>query len=276
MKLIVSHPQTVTSLRQWQPDIQILAHFFWKVGSPMQSSFKGFLCSLVYQLCALNKKDVIVWLQKHPDWSRKTGPSDWDNKDLQSLATSLLCLSAKPFCLFIDGLDEIMDDDGVCTLIGFLDTLQLSSRLFKICMSSRPEQAIRTQLRREPDLKMQDLTRHDIEQYVRATLSTTVALSGSSIFVDDLVKDITDNSEGVFLWAVLVTRSIARGISNGDPKEDIQQRLIKTPRNSMSFTLTCGPVLAKTQIFTRSRRPSFSKLPFLPGIHQGWKHCPIY
>ncbi|SCO35463.1 uncharacterized protein FFNC_04479 [Fusarium fujikuroi] len=230
MKFIVSHPQTVNSLRQWQPDYQILVHFFWKVGSPMQSSFKGFLCSLVYQLCALDKGNVIVWLQKHPDWSRKTGPGDWDNKDLQSLATSLLCLSAKPFCLFIDGLDEVVDDDGVCTLIGFLDTLQLSSRLFKICMSSRPEQAIRTQLRREPDLRMQDLTRSDIEKYVRATLSDTVPLSGSSIFVQDLVRDISSKSEGVFLWAILVTRSVARGISNGDSKEEIQQRLIKTPK----------------------------------------------
>ncbi|QGI78447.1 hypothetical protein CEK25_005176 [Fusarium fujikuroi] len=237
MKFIVSHPQTVNSLRQWQPDYQILVHFFWKVGSPMQSSFKGFLCSLVYQLCALDKGNVIVWLQKHPDWSRKTGPGDWDNKDLQSLATSLLCLSAKPFCLFIDGLDEVVDDDGVCTLIGFLDTLQLSSRLFKICMSSRPEQAIRTQLRREPDLRMQDLTRSDIEKYVRATLSDTVPLSGSSIFVQDLVRDISSKSEGVFLWAILVTRSVARGISNGDSKEEIQQRLIKTPKRPYELYL---------------------------------------
>ncbi|EWG41372.1 hypothetical protein FVEG_15284 [Fusarium verticillioides 7600] len=100
------------SLQQWQPDVQILAHFFWKVGSPMQSSFKGFLCSLAYQLFALDKRNVIGRLQKHPDWSRKAGPGDWDNNDLQSLVTSLLGLSAKPFCLFIDGLDELMDDDG--------------------------------------------------------------------------------------------------------------------------------------------------------------------
>ncbi|KAF5570838.1 NACHT domain-containing protein [Fusarium phyllophilum] len=230
MKFIISHPQTMHSLRQWQPDVQILAHFFWKVGSPMQSSFKGFLCSLVYQLCASDKRDVIVWLQKHPDWSRKTGPGDWDNKDLQSLVTRLLGLSAKPFCLFIDGLDELMDDDGVCTLIGFLDTLQISSPLVKICMSSRPEQAIRVRLCREPDFKMQDLTWLDIQRYVWATLGNAVGLASSSIFVRDLVTDITNKAEGVFLWAVLVTRSVARGISNGDSKEDIQQRLIKTPR----------------------------------------------
>ncbi|KAF5547024.1 NACHT domain-containing protein [Fusarium napiforme] len=215
---------------QWQPDVQILAHFFWKVGSPMQSSFKGFFCSLAYQLFVSDKGTVIGWLQKHPDWSRKAGPGDWDNNDLQSLVTSLLGLSAKPFCLFIDGLDELMDDDGVCTLIGFLDTLQISSPLVKICMSSRPEQAIRLRLCREPDLKMQDLTWLDIQRYVRATLGNAVGLVSSSIVVEDLVRDITNRAEGVFLWAVLVTRSVARGILNGDSKEDIRQRLDKTPR----------------------------------------------
>ncbi|RBR02898.1 hypothetical protein FVER53590_03504 [Fusarium verticillioides] len=230
IKFITSHPQTMHSLQQWQPDVQILAHFFWKVGSPMQSSFKGFLCSLAYQLFALDKRNVIGRLQKHPDWSRKAGPGDWDNNDLQSLVTSLLGLSAKPFCLFIDGLDELMDDDGVCTLIGFLNTLQISSPLVKICMSSRPEQAIRVRLCREPDLKMQDFTWFDTWQYVWATLGNAVGLASSSIFVEDLVRDITSMAEGVFLWAVLVTRSVARGILNGDSKEDIQQRLVKTPR----------------------------------------------
>ncbi|KAF5970426.1 NACHT domain-containing protein [Fusarium coicis] len=230
MKFITSHPQTMHSLQQWQADVQILAHFFWKVGSPMQSSFKGFLCSLSYQIFASEKGNVMDWLQKHPDWSRKAGPGDWDNNDLQSLVTILLGLSAKPFCLFIDGLDELMDDDGVCTLIGFLNTLQISSPLVKICISSRPEQAIRARLCREPDLKMQELTWPDIQQYVWATLGNAVGLANSSIFVEDLVWHIASMAQGVFLWAVLVTRSVARGILNGDSKEDIQQRLVKTPR----------------------------------------------
>ncbi|PNP74985.1 hypothetical protein FNYG_11632 [Fusarium nygamai] len=230
MKLIVSHEQTMDLLRKWQPDVQILAHFFWKVGSAMQSSFKGFLCSLVYQLFSSDKEYAMSCLQQSPDWSRKTGPGDWDKDDLQLLVHSYARQPARPFCLFIDGLDELMDDEGAGILIDFLDSLQEPPYLVKICMSSRPELAIRMRLGQNPDIKMQDLTRDDIKQYARATLGKEVTLTSSSMHIEDLVIDISRKAEGVFLWAVLVTRSIARGISNGDSKDDIQKRLLKTPK----------------------------------------------
>ncbi|KAG7415703.1 hypothetical protein Forpe1208_v005505 [Fusarium oxysporum f. sp. rapae] len=230
MKFIVSHKQTKDLLQQWQPDAEILAHFFWKVGCATQSSFKGFLCSLAYQIFSFDREHAMRHLQQQPDWTRKIGPGDWDNKDLQSLIVGCLNPPGRPFCLLIDGLDEFMDDDGVGILIDFLDNLQRSSRLVKICMSSRPEQAINTRLARDPDLKMQDLTLVDIQQYVWATLKKEVALATSAVYVEDLVRQISFRSEGVFFWAVLVTRSIARGISNGDSKDDIHKRLLKTPK----------------------------------------------
>jgi hypothetical protein len=231
MKFIISHRKTMESLRQWQPDVQILTHFFWKVGSPMQNSFKGFLCSLAYQLCSLDKEHAMGWLQQNPDWSRKAGPGDWDNEDLQSLIASYLSLTARPFCLFIDGLDEFEDDDGVSILIGFLDSMQTSSRLVKVCMSSRLEQGIRMRLCRNPDMKMQNLTRNDIKCYSRAILNKEIALASSSIDVEVIVRDIGLMAEGVFLWAVLVTRSIARGIMNGDSESDIHERVSRTPKD---------------------------------------------
>ncbi|KAF5266604.1 hypothetical protein FOXYS1_2546 [Fusarium oxysporum] len=162
----------INSLQQWQPNAQILTYFFWKVGSPMQSSFKGFLCSLVYQLLSLDKEHAIGCLQQDPNWCRKTVPGDWDSEDLQYLFSSYLSQAARPFCLFIDGVDELMGDSGMGILINLFNSLQISSRLIKVCMPSRPEQAIRTRQSREPDLKMQDLTRVDIERYVRDTLET--------------------------------------------------------------------------------------------------------
>ncbi|KAM0080926.1 hypothetical protein ACKRZS_006919 [Fusarium odoratissimum] len=113
MNFIISDERTVDSLQQWQPNAQILTYFFWKVGSPMQSSFKGFLCSLVYQLLSLDKEHAIGCLQQDPNWSRKTVPGDWDSEDLQYLLSSYLSQAARPFCLFIDGLDELMEDSGM-------------------------------------------------------------------------------------------------------------------------------------------------------------------
>ncbi|KAF5650847.1 NACHT domain protein [Fusarium sp. NRRL 25303] len=230
MRFIISHKQTMDSLRQWQPEAQILSHFFWKVGSPMQSSFKGFLCSLVYQLFSSDKQHAMSSLRQNPDWSRKTGPGDWDKDDLQFLVHRCARQSARPFCLFIDGLDEIIDDEGVGILIDFLHTLQEPPSLVKICMSSRAEPAVRMRMGRNPDIKMQDLTRNDIEQYARANLKREVSLANSSMHIEDLVMDISCKAQGVFLWAVLVTRSVARGISNGDSRELIQKRLRKTPQ----------------------------------------------
>ncbi|KAG5806364.1 hypothetical protein H9Q74_009088 [Fusarium xylarioides] len=230
MKFIVSHEQTIPSLRQWQPEVRVIAHFFWKVDSHMQSSFKGFLCSLVYQLFSSDKEYAMSCLKHNPDWSHKAGPGDWDKDDLQFLVHSYARQPARPFCLFIDGLDELMDDDGVGILFDFLDTLQEPPRLVKICMSSRPESAIRMRLGRNPNIKMQDLTRNDIKQYARAKLMKEVSLANSSMGIEDLVTSISDKAEGVFLWAVLVTRSISRGISNGDSRDFIQKRLRKTPK----------------------------------------------
>ncbi|KAF4943877.1 hypothetical protein FGADI_13093 [Fusarium gaditjirri] len=229
MKFIISHKQTLNLLRQWQPEVQILTHFFWKVGSPMQSSFKGFLCSLVYQLSSLDKEYAMGCLKQNSDWTRKTGPGDWDREDLQSLVAGFLSNMDQPFCFFVDGLDEFMDCNGVGVLLAFLDGLHRSSRLLKICMSSRPESGIQTRLSREPDLKMQDLTVNDIRSYSRAILSKEIVLTSSPVDVEVVVRDISDKAGGVFLWAVLVTRSIARGISNGDSEADIRQRLRKTP-----------------------------------------------
>lgn len=230
MKFIVSHKLTINLLRQWHPQVQILTHFFWKVGSPMQSNFKGFLCSLIYQLFSSEKGHAMSCLQQNPDWSRKTCPGDWDKEDLQSLLHLYARQPARPVCLFIDGLDELMDDEGVGILIDFLDSLRRSSKLLKICISSRPEQAIRRRLSHEPDLEMQDLTLDDIRSYSRAILSKEIVLRSSPINVEVLVSNISGRAQGVFLWAVLVTRSIARGISNGDSEDDIQKRLSKTPK----------------------------------------------
>ncbi|KAF5588572.1 NACHT domain-containing protein [Fusarium pseudocircinatum] len=230
MKFIISHKQTMDSLRKWQPEAQPLSHFFWKVGSPMQSSFKGFLCSLVYQAFSLDKGHALGCLQQNPDWSRKAGPDDWDKEDLQSQLRNYARQPARSLCIFIDGIDELMDDEGVGTIIGFLDALQEPSRLVKVCMSSRPESAIRKRVSLEPDLKMQDLTRVDIQRYVRGSLEREVCGTTPSAYVDGLVEQISDKAEGVFLWAILVTRSIVRGIINGDSKDDARQRLHKTPK----------------------------------------------
>ncbi|QKD53659.2 uncharacterized protein FOBCDRAFT_200905 [Fusarium oxysporum Fo47] len=143
-----------------------------------------------------NKEHAIGCLQQDPNWSRKTVPGDWDSEDLQYLFSSYLSQAARPFCLFIDGIDELMGDSGMGILINLFNSLQISSRLVKVCMLSRPEQAIRTRQSREPDLKMQDLTRVDIERCINCP-----------------------------------------GIMNGDSEIEIQERILRTPKDLYNLYL---------------------------------------
>ncbi|KAF5668955.1 NACHT domain-containing protein [Fusarium circinatum] len=270
MKFIISDERTIDTLQQWQPQVRILTHFFWKVGSPMQSSFKGFLCSLAYQLFSLDKQHAMECFRQNSDWFRRTGPGDWDSEDLQSLVASYLSLPSRPFCLFVDGIDELLDEDGVGILTAFLDKLQQLSPLLKICMSSRPEQAIRVRLRQGPDLKMQDLTRDDIEQYSRATLEREISVAVSSVNIEGIVRAISLKAEGVFLWAVLVTRSIARGILNGDSQDDIQKRLLKTPKELYDLYLDMWTRLGEdSDLYQSSTALIFKIVLFTWQSHQG-------
>ncbi|KAM0494486.1 hypothetical protein ACHAP8_008629 [Fusarium lateritium] len=132
MKFIISSEYTMDLLRQWQPEVQILTHFFWKAGSPMQSGFKGFLCSLAYQLGRLNKDAALKDLGRQRGRNDKVDPTDWDPEELQHLIVSYLTHPAQPVCLFIDGLDEFTHESGVHVLIDFLESLRGYPRLVKI------------------------------------------------------------------------------------------------------------------------------------------------
>jgi hypothetical protein len=58
---------------------------------------------------------------------------------------------------------------------------------------------------------MQDLTRVDIELYIRDTLDTDMGFQEPKLGDNrcaDLIQDVVDAAKGVFLWVFLVVRSI--------------------------------------------------------------------
>ncbi|KAF4337749.1 hypothetical protein FBEOM_8346 [Fusarium beomiforme] len=141
--------------------------------------------------------------------------------------------SSRPICIFIDALDEISPEQDT------LDTLHtiraLISPLIKLCVSSRPERLFRLHLENQPCLRVHELVTLDIEQYSKVAIEKSIILEPKGLEVKDLANCIGEMSEGVFLWAVLVTRSLIRGINNGDSKHDIYQRLESTPRDLMDL-----------------------------------------
>ncbi|KAM0715348.1 hypothetical protein Q7P37_008846 [Cladosporium fusiforme] len=121
----------------------------------------------------------------------------------------------------VDGLDEY--EDSYAELLDLLlDCQQMTS--LKICIASRPEPAIKEKLRTFPSLRLQDLNFRDIKTFVERKFGTHSERISQKI-TDSLIR----RSEGVFLWAALVTESILAGALGGDDTETLMERLDSTP-----------------------------------------------
>lgn len=122
--------------------------------------------------------------------------------------------------MLIDGLDEF--EGNYSRLLDALTNIHLGSNI-KLCVSSRPETALLRKLANFPSLSLQDLNYHDIEKYAMSQLAP-YGISGSQ-----LVYDIRNRAEGVFLWVVLVSKSLVSGIEAGDDHATMQLRLNAIP-----------------------------------------------
>ncbi|KAI8716361.1 NACHT domain-containing protein [Fusarium sp. LHS14.1] len=216
-------------LKQWQPDVRILSHYFWLAGSPMQNNIKGFLCSLVYQALSLDMPSALDLLQSNPGIKRKSFTTDWDQKQLRRILISLAHQPGKAFCLFIDGLDELPPEESLGDLIDIITELQ--SPQVKLCLSSRPEPAMKMYLGDYPTLHMHAFIRNDISKYAKGILSRAMSRRNDRFNVDYLVHQISPEADGVFLWAVLVARSLERGIEKGDSLQLLVGRLRQMPKS---------------------------------------------
>lgn len=115
MKYIVHEPLTGQYLSDWSPNARLLftSFFFWNLGTRLQKSVAGLLRSLLHQIA--EQWECMVDLSS--DESNDSGTLEllrtWTDQRL--LSTLKRFLDQKPttvvFCTFIDGLDEIAEDE---------------------------------------------------------------------------------------------------------------------------------------------------------------------
>jgi hypothetical protein len=234
MKFLLENRKTSKYLTKWRKGTVILSHFFWKPGTLMQQSFKGLLCSLLCDLLSKNPGSV----QIAHDMSMKVqrlSTSDWSQQELSNVLVEYCKHPSHPICLFIDGLDEALPGLDVSNTLQFLKSLTSSNANVKICVSSRPERLFRLHFGTCPSLKMHQLTLLDIATYSKYALVESTLLKPRGQSVSNLASHIARSSEGIFLWAVLVTQSLIRGINNGDSKEQTWKRLYSMPPGLMDL-----------------------------------------
>ncbi|KAI8630989.1 hypothetical protein F5Y19DRAFT_463797 [Xylariaceae sp. FL1651] len=196
--------------------------FFWNSGTPLQMSKVGLLRSLLYQI-----------LSNYPDLIPRIFPDRWEHQELfgyydrvwswLELSNGFLTMisdESKMFFFVIDGLDE------------FEDVISNKSNV-KLCVSSRPWLVFEDTFRSRPSLRMEDLTIRDIRQFAYDRLRENVMfLRLQELFQDQadmLVEQVTQKASGVFLWVVLVVKSLLEGLQDGDTIADLQARLLLLP-----------------------------------------------
>lgn len=146
MAFLVQDPRTSEYLEQWRSNAKIISHFFWKAGSRIQRGLLGFWCSSLHQLLLAEPYLVNILLSAkieggRGDMSNKYQASDWTIEDLKSAWTIALNSQSFLVCLFLDGLDEIHEDDSFHKIDKLLAFFQEFPQV-KICLSGRSKPGV--------------------------------------------------------------------------------------------------------------------------------------
>ncbi|KAL9078934.1 MAG: hypothetical protein Q9157_002158 [Trypethelium eluteriae] len=214
--------------------VVICSFFFWQSGSKLQKSQEGLLRTLFYQIFHAYPELIHKLL---PERCRGASivddtSTDWPRTDLLQLLRRFVALDfpKTAFCLFIDGLDECGED--LFDLIAIL--LNVRNHSIKMCLASRPwncfEEVFGQDRRRT--IRLEEHNRKDILHFMSHTISGCPGypkLQRSDPECDSLITEIVDKAQGVFVWVFLVTRSLMRGLTNGDSINTLRMRLKTFP-----------------------------------------------
>ena len=228
---------TLQLLRKWAgPSHLIMASFyFWYAGTPLQNSQIGLLRSILHAVLT-EKPGLAPILFPSVFGATFSGQAqeciDFSFEELKR-AFKTLVSSAPPglkMCFIIDGLDEY---DGDVSELAELFIQAATSESVKILLSSRPVPACVEAFSLCPKLRLQDLTKGDIEKYVDDRLATYPLMKRMAAMemgaTNRLVHEITSKAEGVFLWVILVVKRLIDGLRDYDTLSDLLHKLDELP-----------------------------------------------
>ncbi|KAF2671509.1 hypothetical protein BT63DRAFT_219596 [Microthyrium microscopicum] len=238
MKFLSDHEETKRALASWAGSnpLVIASYFFWCFGTQLQKSQEGLLQTLLYEIC----RQCPHLIRSCCPW--RMGPLARDawslselRKALHNLKTGLV--ESTKFFVFVDGLDEY--DGDTREIVEAIEDLSSLPNI-KLCVSSRPWTIFREKFGQDQDrhLFVQDLTKGDINLYVRNTFEADSNFLQAKVEdekYEDLVTDIVIKAEGVFLWVILVVKSLLNGLTNEDSLRAMHDRLNRLPADLEDF-----------------------------------------
>ncbi|KAM7219624.1 Prion-inhibition and propagation domain containing protein [Rhypophila decipiens] len=241
MKHVHNHPTTLDLLERWASGDSLLvgSFFFWGLGSNEQKSHRGLSRSLLYHIIERHpflvpKLFPEIWREVYIKNERNLqdlAPNDADLKGAFTALPTILAEQGIKICLFIDGLDEF--EGNLRIAIQMILEMGQSPNI-KVVVSSRPEPACVSLFSTLKKLRLQDLNRPDIQEYVDSQVGANPYMQ--ELRKDDdagcarLLEDLADRASGVFLWIILACRSLLDGFDSTDSLCELRHRLEELPR----------------------------------------------
>jgi hypothetical protein len=238
MKMLCQDHRTSGLLREWSGSTPLItaSFYFWNSGTDLQMSQEGLLRSLLHQALAQRldlARHSSSMSSKWGAFSLSTSPSHLSWRELSQAFRFLIeedADSPAKFVFFIDGLDEYSGAPG--KLLSLVQNIASYPNV-KVCVSSRPWTVFEDSFKQRQNLMLQYRTRADIALYAQGELSAHPAFSElqeyNPEYASELIDNITTKASGVFLWVVLVVRSLIEGLEQGDKPSELQERLNQLP-----------------------------------------------
>lgn len=226
MKFAAEHENTAKALAEWAGSSQLFtaSYYFWNQGFEMQKSQVGLLQSLLYQI--LRRAPTLI---PHICSEDRLDHERWEINELKTAFEALAKHSgmSTKFCFFIDGLDEYDgEEEDVVSFLTFFSESKLAD--IKICASSRPRQVFKPFQESIYSLAVQDFTSEDMKTHVRQRLQMNEkfrALGASQPGCEELMAQIAQQSQGVWLWVFLVTRDLVHAVNRNEGFSTLQRIL---------------------------------------------------
>lgn len=244
MKYLAEDDRTHQAFENWANDNKLVTATYWfwdQAQDPIQKSLRGLYQALLHDIISKEPSfapilfpDQYVSGREFRIW--QDFPTDHELKRAFTRLVSITCPPAY-ISILIDGLDEFAAPESEHFELAEILKEAGRSKHMKIVVSSRPQTAFETSFKDCDKLRLHELTFEDQYIYTANLLLAQPRMSHlckkyhtGEDAANALVSLVVEKSEGIFLWLILVVKSLAMEINECDDLSDLQRVLDRLPR----------------------------------------------
>lgn len=225
-------------LRKWAGQKKLVRVFtvFLLHGTPLQRSLEGFYRTFFFELLRQcpGFTDILFPKQLTHALSEDSFRSSFRLKALQEAWERLVSFKqheALSICVSIDGMDELEGNSGDRLKFARILNEWAQSGDVKIICSGRPNAELNIVFNQpHQTIDLQDLTEPDIRKILMERFERVRKFSDlTEDNIEELVDNISGQSEGVILWAVLVGKNLEDDIIHAKSLRALKQTIQTLP-----------------------------------------------